>query len=85
MVKVFFDTLQYSNKLKLAGFTLQQAEGQAEAMAEMFEDRIATKEDIARLERDIKELKKDLIISVGGMIAGAVTVIPLILKLMNLL
>jgi hypothetical protein len=85
MVKVFFDTLQYSNKLKLAGFTLQQAEGQAEAMAEMFEDRIATKEDIARLERDIKELKKDLIISVGGMIAGAVTVIPLIFKLMNLL
>jgi len=78
MSKVFFDTLLYANKLKLAGFTLQQAEGQAEAIADMFEDRIATKDDL-------RELKKDIIISVGGMVAAAVTLIPLIIKLMNLL
>jgi hypothetical protein len=46
MSTLIFDTLAFSKKLKCAGFTDQQAEGQAEAFAELFETKIATKQDI---------------------------------------
>lgn len=62
-----FDTLQYAKKLIASGFTEQQAEGQAEAIAEITEimgDRLATKQDIKELrdelKRDMKELRDEL-------------------------
>lgn len=55
--------------------------------AELFEHNISTKEDIIQLasqvERDMRELKKDIIISIGSMIMVAVAVIPIILKLIH--
>jgi len=57
---VVFDTLSYAKKLKAAGFTEEQAEVQAEALAEIVDERLATKQDILELKRDIKELETTL-------------------------
>ncbi len=64
-----FDTLTYARKLEEAGFTPHQAEVQAHALADIVDERLATKEDIGRLEgaietlriateKDIKEMEK---------------------------
>ncbi len=45
-----FDTLTYARKLEEAGFTPQQAEVQAHALADIVDERLATKDDIRRLE-----------------------------------
>ncbi len=45
-----FDTLTYAKKLEEAGFTPQQAEVQAFALADIVDERLATKEDIRRVE-----------------------------------
>jgi len=55
-----FDTLAYAKKLKASGFTEEQAEIQAKALAEIVEERLATKQDILLLSRDIKELEERL-------------------------
>ena len=57
---IAFDTLAYANKLKAAGVPERQAEVQAEAIAGLINEQMATKRDLAELEavlrRDIKEL-----------------------------
>jgi len=57
---VAFDTLTYAKKLQDAGFTQEQAEVQAHALADIVEERLATKQDIGTLHRDIKELETSL-------------------------
>ena len=56
MATLAFDTLAYPKKLKAAGVPEKQAEMQAEAFAEIIEDRLATKQDILMFQRDMKEL-----------------------------
>ena len=73
---IVFDTLEYSKKLKAAGFTDQQAEIQAEALADMFENQIATK-------RDLRELEYRLLIRLGGMLTIAIGVVATIVKLLS--
>jgi len=46
---IAFDTLAYVKKLKTVGFTEEQAEVQAEALAEIVNEHLATKEDISLL------------------------------------
>ena len=62
MTTTTFDTLQYAKKLKKAGFTEQQAEIQAEALADFIENNLATKRDLKELElalkNDIKQLEE---------------------------
>lgn len=64
MSTAIFDTLAYSKRLKKAGFTEIQAEAQAEAIAELVTEKLATKEDIRRLElatkNDIGRLEKEI-------------------------
>ncbi|CAN5418708.1 hypothetical protein BH10PSE19_BH10PSE19_07080 [soil metagenome] len=59
-----FDTLQYAKKAKEVGFTEAQAEFQSEAIADLLENRLATKQDFVILEnnlkRDIQELENNL-------------------------
>jgi hypothetical protein len=59
-----FDTLSYARKLQDAGFTESQARAQAEALAEIASENLATKSDIASLEtglrRDMKEMETRL-------------------------
>jgi hypothetical protein len=59
-VSTAFDTLAYAKKLKEAGFTEQQAEVQAEALRAVVDANLATKEDIAMVQRDIKKLEAEL-------------------------
>jgi len=60
---ILFDTLLYASKLKKAGFTEEQAEIQAEALAEIVDNNLATKNDIKELEvalkHDTELIRKD--------------------------
>lgn len=50
MTAIVFDTLVYAERLEEAGFTRDQAHGQARALRELFTDQIATSQDIAALD-----------------------------------
>lgn len=76
-----FDTLMYAKKLKEAGFTEQQAEVQAEAMKEIIDNQLATKQDISDLRRDMREMEYRIISRVGAMLVIAVGVLAAIVKL----
>ena len=51
------DTLAYARKLREAGFSEQQAEGQAEALASAMTDTLATKQDILLIRQDFHEFE----------------------------
>jgi hypothetical protein len=53
MTAIVFDTLAYAEKLEAAGFTPQQAKGQAHALREIIDDQIATKQDLAALDASV--------------------------------
>jgi hypothetical protein len=56
-----FDTLKYANTLKSSGCPPQQAEAQAQALAEIFETNsqdLATKADILAVKNDLKQLEQ---------------------------
>lgn len=96
MATVTFDTLKFVEKLRAAGVSEPQAKAQAEvlvfALDEVMDQQLATKEDIARLERELKadiaRLEREQIVPIqrdlyllklmmGVMIAG---IIALVLK-----
>ncbi len=54
---IVFDSLSSMKRLKEAGFSEQQAETQTRIIAELVDDRLATKQDLAEL---AKEFKGDL-------------------------
>ena len=74
-----FDTLAYAKKLISAGFTPQQAEVQAEALAEIIDEKLATKQDLRELEL---RLKYDLTIRMGAMLAASIAIIVSLVKLL---
>ncbi len=82
---VAFDTLEYAKELEAAGFTAEQAEVQAKALARIVDERLATKQDIALLQRDIKELEERLTyrltLRMGTMLAASVAAITALVKL----
>jgi len=49
-VAIALDTLAYARRLREAGFTEQQADGQAQALAAAMTDTLATKQDLRELE-----------------------------------
>ena len=61
---IAFDTLAYANKLKAAGVPERQAEVQAEAIAGLINEQMATKHDLTEMEtnlrRDLKEMETGL-------------------------
>lgn len=75
MKAIAFDTLSYANKLINAGFTKEQAEVQAEAIAELINDNIATK-------RDLQELEYKLLLKIGAMLAASIGIITALVKLL---
>lgn len=79
---VAFDTLSYVKKLRDAGVPERQAEAQAEAMVELVEERLATKQDIRDLQRDIKELEYRMTIKLGGLMVLAVGSVATLVKLL---
>lgn len=83
MTAIVFDTLAYAEKLEAAGFTPQQAKGQAHALREIIDDQIATKQDLAALDASvatkIAETRAELIkwyvgtmFAMTGVIAGLI-------------
>ncbi|HLD17119.1 MAG TPA: hypothetical protein VJB02_05355 [Coxiellaceae bacterium] len=56
----FFDTLAYAKRLMEVGFTKKQAEGQAEAMAQLVGSELMTKRDIKKVELDINRLEANM-------------------------
>jgi len=75
MSAIAFDTLAYAKKLKAAGFTEQQAEVQAEAMAELVNEQLATK-------RDLKELEMRLVLRLGSIMLAGIAVIATLVKIL---
>ncbi len=71
---VLFDTLAYANRLKAAGVTPKIAEVQAEMNAEMlaslFNDTVATKHDLEQLEsrlmHQIQDVRTELAHQIGS-------------------
>ena len=57
---IAFDTLAYTKKLKAAGVPEKQAEVQAEALAEIVDERLATKQGLKELELCLKQGLKEL-------------------------
>jgi hypothetical protein len=77
-----FDTLAYAKKLKSAGFTEDQAEIQAEALAEIIDEKLATKQDIRDLRRDMKEMEMRMIIRLGAIQAVGIAIVAALVKLL---
>lgn len=67
VMNVFFDTQELVNELKNNGFTLEQSEAVISVIKKA-QHELATKQDVVLLQRDIKELGKDLTIRLGGII-----------------
>lgn len=79
MSVITFDTHTYIKKLKAVGVSEEQAEVQAQAIADLVNDRLVTKED---LERGLKELEYRLIIRLGSMMVVAIGIIATLVKLL---
>lgn len=86
MTTTTFDSLGYAKRLEDAGFTRQQAEVQANAMREIVEDKLATKQDLEalriELQRDMKELELRLTIRLGCMMAASIAMVAALVKLL---
>ncbi len=76
-----FDTLMYAKKLREAGVPERQAEIQAEALKEVIDNNLATKQDILDVKREIREAMDKTIIRLGSLIVIAVTVLAAVIKL----
>lgn len=76
---IIFDTLAYTKKLKAAGFTEQQSEVQAEALAEFVSDQLVSRQ---YFDLRLAELKTDLIKWVLGIAGVQATLIITLLKLL---
>jgi hypothetical protein len=81
---LIFDTLRYSKKLVAVGFTQQQAEAQTEALAEIVDDKLATKRDIEDLKKEIKELELRMTIKLGSIMLGGLGLLVILMKLFKL-
>ena len=58
------DTLDYARRLESAGFTREQAEGAAEALAAALSERVASKDD---LRAAVAELRHELELGLAGL------------------
>ena len=91
-----FDTLQYAKKLEKVGFTPEQAEVHAEAIKELVDNKLATKDDLRQLEERlfhyinqetsklahrIGEMGYKLTIRLGGMLIIGIVALSIIVKL----
>jgi len=74
MTTMAFDTLQFAKKLINAGVPQKQAEVHAEAIAEVVEEKLATKADLKKLEHvtkaDLKQLETNLQLQMAKWLIG---------------
>lgn len=79
MSTITSDTYAYVKKLKAVGVSEEQAAVQAQAIADLVNDRLVTKED---LERSLKELEYRLVIRLGVMMVTAIGIVATLVKLL---
>ena len=72
-----FNTLKYAKMLQDVGFSKDQAETSVGILVEIMEDKLATKEDLQILKT---ELKADLTVRMGTMLAASIAILTAILK-----
>ena len=81
-----FDTLAYAKKLKAVGVPDEVAEVQAEALAEIVEERLTTKRDLKELEERLinrlNELEYKITIRLGAMLAVGIAAVSALVKLL---
>jgi len=93
MTTLTFDTLNFTKRLKSAGFTEEQAEALSEvqktSLSEVMDNSLATKGDVAvvrqdleSLRRDMKEMELRLTVKIGAFMATAVGLVAALLKLL---
>ena len=82
MSGIAFDTLKHAQRVKAVGFTEEQANEQAKAIAEVIDDKLATKHDIALLRKDMKALELRLTTRLGTMMFAAVVIVAALVKLL---
>ncbi len=90
MGTITFDTLRHSQRMKAVGFTEEQANEQAKAIAEIIDEKLAAKQDLKELEKllkqDIKELElrltTNLTIRLGTMMFAAIIIVATLVKLL---
>ena len=93
MATLTFDTLKFVKRLKSAGFNDEQSEAlseaQRESLADILDTSVSTKSDIARLEKEIESLRRDvkevemrLTIRLGLMIAASIAIVAALVKLL---
>jgi len=75
MSTIVFDTHAFVKRLTAAGMPEAQAEVLAESQAELIDERLATKQDLERL-----ELR--LTLKLGGMMAASIAIIAALVKLL---
>ena len=72
--------------MKAVGFTDDQADAQANAIAEIIDEKLATKQDLKNLElslkKDLKDLELRLTTRLGGMLFIAVLAVATLVKLL---
>ena len=93
---VAFDTLADARRLKQAGFSEEQAEVQAEALASVVSDTLATKQDLRELalatkqdfhelalstRHELREFEFRLTVRVGAMMSVAIGSVAALVKL----
>jgi hypothetical protein len=65
-----------------SGLQPQQAQDTAAALAEVLSEQIATKHDINELRSELRQLEQRLVIKLGGMIAAAVALVAVLVRLL---
>jgi hypothetical protein len=79
MTTITFDTLSYAKKLKAAGVPELQAEVQAEALADIINKEIVTRD---YLDTKLLEIKAEIIKWVAGMLLAQAAIIAALVKLL---
>ena len=83
MTTITFDTLKFVERLKSAGVSEEQAKAFSEAFKEaQGESDLATKRDIDDVRRDMREMEQRLIIKMGALIAFAIGIVAVLVKLL---
>jgi len=80
MTTITFDTQELVIELENCGFTRQQSETVVSVLKKA-QSELSTKRDIEDVRRDMRELEQRLIIKLGALIAFAIGIVAVLVKL----
>lgn len=74
MATITFDTHEFVKKMTAVGMPIEQAEVLADSQKRLINEQLTTKQDL-------KSLKDELLLAIGGMLAGATGLIIAVMQL----